>query len=268
MGWSAGLSGVAVLCIGLWLGVADVTDDGITVFVTLLGLGAALWVVAAIVFAGIREAPGATEGGGNALSVALGHLRLLVDDAPFRRFVAARALLLAAALLPPFYVLIAQQQTDAGLLGLGVLVIANGLASSVSAPIWGYLGDRSSRSVMTLAASGVGLLGLLTFAAVTFEWAWATTELGLATGFMLLTVMHGGIRLGRKVYLVDMADSQTRAAYVAVSNTLIGVLMLLGGFVGLLADWFGVPLVVLLLALISLIAARFAHGLPDVSAAA
>ena len=51
----------------------------------------------------------------------------------------------AVALAPPFYVLVAQQQAESGLLGLGALIIANGLASSISAPFWGYLGDRSSR---------------------------------------------------------------------------------------------------------------------------
>ncbi len=266
MGWSAGLSGVAVLAVGLLLGVAG-DAGGATVFAALLSLGAVLWVLAALAFGGIRESAGATEGGGNALSVAMAQLRLLVDDRPFRQFVVARALLLSAALLPPFYVLIAQQTSDAGLLGLGVLIVANGLASSLSSPIWGYLGDRSSRSVMVIAATGVGLLGLLTFAAVELDWSWATGEIGLAVGFMLLSIMHGGIRLGRKVYLVDMADSTTRAAYVAVSNTVIGVLMLLGGLVGVLADVFGVTLVVLLLALMSLIAAVFIQRLPDVSLA-
>lgn len=266
MGWSAGLSGVLVLAVGLLLGVSG-DAGGATVFAALLSLGAVLWVLAALAFGGIRESAGATEGGGNALSVAMAQLRLLVDDRPFRQFVIARALLLSAALLPPFYVLIAQQTSDAGLLGLGVLIVANGLASSLSSPFWGYLGDRSSRSVMVMAATGVGLLGLLTFAAVELDWSWATGEIGLAVGFMLLSIMHGGIRLGRKVYLVDMADSKTRAAYVAVSNTAIGVLMLLGGLVGVLADVFGVALVVLLLALMSLIAAVFIQRLPDVSLA-
>ena len=265
MGWSAGLSGIAILAVGLSLGAVDEAEDGLAVFVALLALGAVLWVLAAVAFAGIRESAGATGGGGNALSVASQQLRLLIDDRRFRQFVVARALLLSAALLPPFYVLIAQQTSDAGLLGLGVLIVANGLASSLSSPIWGYLGDRSSRAVMAIAAAGVGAVGLLTFAAVDLAWSWATGEIGLALGFMLLSIMHGGIRLGRKVYLVDMADSDTRAAYVAVSNTVIGVLMLVGGLIGLFADWFGVSFVVLLLALLSLVAAAFVLRLPDVS---
>lgn len=267
MGWSASLSGLAVLGVGVWLGTVALESAGLGLFAGLFIAGGVLWILAALAFATIREQPGATSGGGNALSVALQQLRLLVDDASFRRFVAARSLLLAVALAPPFYVLIAQQHADNGLLGLGALIIANGLSTSISAPIWGYLGDRSSRMVMALAAAGAGLLGMVTFMAVKLDWDWLTSELGLAIVFLVLNVMHGGVRLGRKVYLVDMATGENRAAYVAVSNTVIGVLMLVGGLVGLLGDWLGAAAIVLVLGLLSLVAAIYVARLPEVSEA-
>lgn len=265
MGWSASLSGILILAIGLWIGSSDLEGAGLGVFASLLVAGGLLWILAALFFATIKEQPGATEGGGNALSVALGQMRLLSDDAPFRRFVLARSLLLSVALSPPFYVLIAQQQAESGLLGLGALIIANGLATSISAPFWGYLGDRSCRGVMAVAAVGAGLLGLFTFAAATLDWRWATGELGLAAIFLVLNVMHGGVRLGRKVYLVDMASGANRAAYVAVSNTAIGLLMLAGGLIGLIGDWLGAASTVLVLGLLSLLAASYILKLPDVS---
>ena len=77
--------------------------------------------------------------------------------------------------------------------------------------------------------------------------------------------MHGGVRLGRKIYLVDMADADNRAAYVAVSNTVIGVMMLVGGLVGLMGDWFGAAATLLTLGLLSLLAAIYIMTLPEVS---
>jgi hypothetical protein len=265
MGWSASLSGVAVLAIGLWLGVADLPGAGLRVFAGLLIAGGILWILAAFLFATIKEPAGATAGGGNALAVALGQLRLLVDDAPFRGYLFARGLLLSVALAPPFYVLLAQEQAGSGLMGLGALIIANGLATSLSSPFWGYLGDRSSRIVMASAAAGAGLLGLLIFAATTLGWGGVMSAPGLALIFFLLNVMHGGVRLGRKVYLVDLAGGEQRAAYVAVSNTLIGVLMLAGGLIGLLGDWLGAAATVLALGLLSLIAAAYILTLAEVS---
>lgn len=265
MGWSAGLSGIAVLIIGLWMSTTDIAGSSINIFAGLLIAGGLLWLLAALSFALIIEQPGATEGGGNALQVAIQHLRLLQDDGQFRHYIIARTLLLSVALAPPFYVLVAQSQSTAGLLGLGALIIANGLATSIASPFWGYMGDLSSRWVMVVAATGAGLLGIFTFTAVSAGWSWVTGEIGMAVIFLILNVMHGGVRLGRKVYLVDMATADNRVAYVAVSNTVIGVLMLLGGLIGLLGDWLGATTLLLILGLGSLLAAIYINKLPQVS---
>jgi hypothetical protein len=265
MGWSASLSGIAVLLVGLWLSLYDMHSAGLHVFAILLTAGGLLWILATLAFARIIEQPGATEGGGNALDVALQHLKLLKTDAGFREFVIARSLLLSVALAPPFYVLIAQARVDARLSDLGILIIANGVATSISAPFWGYMGDKSSRRVMSKASLGAGLLGVFTFIACQANWHWVINPYGLAVIVMLLTVMHGGVRLGRKVYLVDMATAGNRAAYVAVSNTVIGVLMLLAGLIGITGDLLGPEATLFILGLISILAALYIQRLPDVS---
>lgn len=47
--------------------------------------------------------------------------------------------------------------------------------------------------------------------------------------YFVLTVGYQGIRIGRKTYLVDLADGNKRTDYVAVSNTLIGLYFFLVG---------------------------------------
>ncbi len=265
MGYSAGLAGLAVFGLGLWLELAAGQGAGAGLFFGLLAAAAALWGLAALVFWSIREQPGATEGGANAVQVALQSLGLLRTEIDFRRFVIARTLFLSIALMPPFFVLLAQQMTDGAAAGLGLMIIASGLAGSISAPIWGWLGDRSARRVMAAAAICAGLLGLLLFALVRtgsagLESSW--THVGF---FAALTVFHGGIRLGRKVYLVDMATADNRAALVAVSNTVVGVAMLSGGLVGILGDVWGPAGVVFLLSWLALISAAWTWRLPEVS---
>ena len=44
--------------------------------------------------------------------------------------------------------------------------------------------------------------------------------------------VHQGVRLGRTTHVVDMADEDSRAAYTALSNTIIGVVLLAGGIFG------------------------------------
>lgn len=266
MGLSAGIAGVLTLGVGLYLELLAPADAGIGVFVVLLAIAAGLFVLGALVFQAIAEQPGATSGGGNALDTALESIGLLKTDPLFRRFVLVRIALLSVALTAPFYVLLAQQHSGGNLAGLGLLIIASGLASSVSAPLWGGLSDRSARWVMVLSATLAGALGLLTWLLARSEAAvWLGDPFAFAGIFLLLGIAHAGVRIGRKVYLVDMASAEQRAAMVAVSNTVIGVAMLVAGPVGLLGDQYGPALVVLVLGLGALVAAALALGLKDVS---
>jgi MFS family permease len=183
--------------------------------------------------------------------------------------VLVRIALLSVALAPPFYVLLLQQSASGGdLSGLGLLIIASGLASSISAPIWGWLSDRSSRLVMVFAAALGG-------APVSATWGLARIDAHLtckpilyATLFLLLSIAHAGVRLGRKVYLVDLATGDNRAALVAVSNTVIGVVMLLGGLIGIIADLYDSATVILLLGIGAFLAAWYALALREVSVGA
>ena len=263
MGLSSGIAGTLTLFIGLGIETLG-RDAGAVLLSGLLLLGAALWLPAIFSFASLREQPGATEGGGNAFSTAMQNLALLKTDREFRRFVTTRILLLGVALAPPFYVLLAQQYSQ-GLTGLGLLVIAAGLADSLSAPLWGRMADNSSRWVMAIASALAGLLGVLLWGLSASGSYLLTNPWLMALFYLTLIIAHSGVRLGRKVYLVDMAGEGNRAAMVAVSNTVIGIVMLAAGVVGIAAIWIGTAGVILLLALLSLIATFTALRLPEIS---
>ena len=83
--------------------------------------------------------------------------------------------------------------------------------------------------------------------------------------FFGLGVAHAGVRLACKTYLVDMSDGNQRTNYVAVSNTVIGGLLLLTGALGALASLVSVPGTVLLLGLCGLLGAALSLRLKEVS---
>ncbi|BES70518.1 MFS transporter [Marinobacter nanhaiticus D15-8W] len=223
-------------------------DPSTGFYVTLLGLAAVLWLIAAVLFSGIEEEPGETGGGGHALQEAFRSLSLLRDDPPFRHFVITRALLLCSALASPYFVLLAQQQGESGWL-LGGFLLASSLASSVSASVWGWMADKSSRQVMirgAAIASGVclGVGGLNLYYGGNLQSAWF-----YPVAFFILGIAHAGVRLGRKTYLVDMAGGNKRTDYTAVSNTVIGVLLLVTGGLSALASLISATAVIILLGL-------------------
>lgn len=242
-GLAATFSGLITLALAAML-FNDQTDPSLALYTGLLLAAAAAWFAAALLFSRIDEFGGETSGGGHALRQAVSSLSLLRDDAPFRWFVISRALLMASALGSPFIVVLAQQQ-GGGALVLGSFVMAASLASAVSASIWGFMADASSRRVMIRggALASLACLGTAGFA----QWAGEGSQWFFPLAFFVLSVAHAGVRIGRKTYLVDMAGGNKRTDYTAVSNTVIGLLLLLAGGLSALASLFSTEAVLWLL---------------------
>src|SRR5690606_10242416 len=84
--------------------------------------------------------------------------------------------------------------------------------------------------------------------------------------YLLLALAHTGARVGRKTYVVDMAEGDRRTEYVAVANSAMGVLLLgAGAITGLLA-LAGPEASLALLAVLGLTGAVCAVRLPEVGA--
>ncbi len=262
-GWAAGVAGVVSGGVGV-LFLMDVVDAGdMSVLAALLALAATAWLAACLVYALVREAPGAVDGGANGLGRSLSNLSLLLTDGPFRQFVIARSLLMCSALSAPYYVALAQEQVGSGGAMLGAFIIAGGVASLLSAPVWGRYADASSRMVMFWAAClcalvGAGVFWLGAVEAGVLERVWT-----LPLAYFLLSVAHSGVRVGRKTYVVDLAEGNRRTDYVSVSNSVIGVLLLIAGLTGLLADRIGNHGMVALLAFMGLVGALLTWKLPE-----
>jgi hypothetical protein len=79
-----------------------------------------------------------------------------------------------------------------------------------------------------------------------------------------LMIAYQGVRLGRSTHLVDMANEDTRAAYTALSNTIIGVVLLAGGVFGVIASFAGALSVLGIFALMCVGAAVMAVKLEEV----
>lgn len=264
-GYATAAAGLVTIVAGGWLQLRDGIPGDTGGVVGLLLAAGGLWLLGAGLFANLREQPGATEGGGNAGRDALASLSILATDPPFRRFVITRALLVATALLVPFYATLARETSGGGLGGLGALLVAAGVASTVSSGFWGRMADRSSRDVLRIAATVAGLLSL---AVAGWHMAGAPGLPGqvvVVAAFFVIGVAHAGIRIGRKTYLVDMGTAQTRATYVAVSNTVIGIVLLAGGAFGFVADRAGTVATIGLLGLFCLAGAAGATRLDEVT---
>ncbi len=240
----------------------DETDD-MSIYLTLIASSALLWFVSAGLFYAIPEVKGATEGGRTPLKEFKQGWLLLKKNKNLQRFVIARALLMAIPFSQPFIILYGKEHVGSSIDNLGIMVVAAGIAGIISSPFWGRFADISSRKLMIF----VGIMGFLIlllavfFPALPNQWQYKYTY---ALIILLQVMAHGGARMSRKTYLVDMAPSHERPLYVALSNTLIGLATLLFVVLGLIADVFSVDVMLWTLAITSLLSALVSLRLKEV----
>lgn len=232
-GYTESVAGVLTLGLAIYLMLSS--QRTVEIVVIILFIAAILWLISAAVFATMAEQPGATEGGANAIQEAWAQFSIVKTDQEFRKFVIVRSALLGSALAAPYMVALAQEGAGSELTVLGSLLMAGSLASFISGTTWGNLADKSSARCMTIAGGFAALSGFATIALVILG---IGNMFGFALCVFALYLAHAGVRVERKTHLVDMATAENRSTLVAVSNTLIGLMLLLFAGVGAFVSQF------------------------------
>ena len=270
-------AGLVAITLGLairWFGGNDLEAEQLF---WLLALGVVLWVMVAAVYAGIREPAGETpdERSGAVEDPKpqvdnwfVDMITLLRDDQPFRKFLTVRGLVLVSSLSPPFIVTLSVQSGASSLAGLGGFIIASGLAALIGGRVFGRFADRSSKRLMSIGAGVASTVIVVAVVVAQLPGFAAETWLGnlvFVAAYFWLTLMHTGVRIGRKTYIVDMAQGDQRTVYVAVSNSAMGLILLVVGGVSTLLALFHTIWALLFLALMGFIGAVAGARLPNVS---
>lgn len=215
---------------------------------TGLFLAGMAWLFGSLIFTTLNEDRGEKGEKANLLSEALNSLSALRTDPQLRIFIITRALLTGTALAPPFMVAAAAETGSGGAYeGLGFLVLASALAGLVSSFVWGRLSDHSSRKVLVFSG-GLACLSLVA-TLILLANGLLSAPFVLPVVLFILMIAYQGVRLGRSTHLVDMADEDLRASYTAISNTVLGIVLIAGGLFSALAAVAGVFWVLTLMAL-------------------
>jgi MFS family permease len=282
-GFSVAAAGVVAITLGLALRAFGDSNLSPGLLAALLAGGGVMWLLTALVYARVREPDGEDSAASSAPEGELRHAgvgdraatgwfttaaELLRDDVPFRRFVVARSLLLVSALSPPFVISMAASSGSSAVGGLGGFIVASGLAALIGGTVFGRIADRSSRRLMAVGA-GLASAVLVVLVIVTrlpgFDGGQLWGAVVLIASYFLLTLLHTGVRVGRKTYVVDMAEGDQRTKYVAVSNSAMGMILLVAGGLSSLLSLWGVEWALLFLSGLGLLGVFVTARLPDVS---
>lgn len=268
-GLSTTAAGLVAITLGVAIRVAGGSELDAGELAWLLVVGVVMWVGAALLYMSVREpADEHSDEESSGARWLTTTWQLLRDDAPFRNFVLVRSLLLVSALSPPFVVSLSVGTGSQGLAGLGGFVIASGVAALLGGRIFGRWADRSSRSLMSFGAAAASAVIVVLVIAVSLPGFDGSTWWGtglFVLGYFLLTMLHTGVRVGRKTYVVDMAEGDQRTTYVAVSNSAMGIILLIVGAVSSALAALGIPFALLFLAAMGVVGVFAGARLPDVS---
>ncbi len=264
-GLASSISGGIAVLVGVYFALNRAEEFTVVVLTSMIFFAGLLWWVGAWLMSRVVEYASPTNGDAGVLVEFKASLELLKEDPVFLRFCMVRGMLASTVLSMPFYVVLAHESTGGRIRSLGSLMIAGSLATALSGVVWGRLSDFSSRRTLAVAGLSAGLIGCLTAAISTLAFGETTAVYVYGGLFFLIGLSHTGIRNGRKTYLVDHANRENRAQLVAVSNTLMGMVLLVSGSLGLLAETLGTRGVILVFALLGIAGGVMAFYLPETS---
>ena len=211
------------------------------------------------------EGPADDRSLGEQLGQALGALR---RDRMYQRYMTARLALGLAEVALPFYGIYAKRVLGApdGMVGIYVAVrVAAQLGFNLA---WGRLSDRrGNQVVMRLMSIGGGLAALSAIALV-----FVVNEIQLQSSLLPYLVVPlfllNGSLLPAKIlsgsnFLLELVPRGERPLYLGLSNTLMGIAVLVSGLGGLVVDALGFTGLFALAAGLSAIAYVSAAGLPN-----
>ncbi|MFC7000472.1 MFS transporter permease [Pseudobowmanella zhangzhouensis] len=215
VGWaSSAVSALSVLtAVMLMLGQQSFAH---LLLVALLAVSGGMFALSAMLSAGLSMQYRSDE---DAASPSL-WVTVKSHDA-LQSLIVSRVLMLHSALVAPYF--ISLNQGDA--FSLPWFIVASAVASFLSSAVWGALADRSAR--LTLLIAGLLAVSACTGFYLMREWG----DVAAVSGFFVLSVAHAGIRTGRKTYLLDIAEGQTRTQFVAAANTLVGFALICCGLI-------------------------------------
>jgi len=234
-GYAGSASGLIAMAAATLLFLDQASPDSTLAYAGFLTAAALIWWGAGSLNLRIIEPEGESEK--LPLTRGLrGQINLLREDRGFRDFLIVRALAIGSGLSTPYLITLAHGRLGGAAFWLGIFIIVEGLAAMLSGPIWGRMADRSSRATLRTAMVVVALLLGTVVGFVALMDAGAIDRLFFPAVLFLNGLAHAGVRVGRKTYLVNLGGGNKRTDYVAVGNTLIGVVLILAGLLtGLIA---------------------------------
>ena len=192
-------------------------------------------------------------------------VKILKENAAYRRGIGTWLLNGLAALASPFYVLYATDQLGLAQETIGLFIIAQTVGGLVGSFGFGALAERHGSSAVIRFSTAIAATGPLVALALHFAQS-ANGASGLTVAFawvfVVLGIVGSSVMLGFMNYILDLAPAGHRPTYMGLSNTLGGLLVIVPMLGGWLLQATSYPVLFAAAAVGPMVAWIMAMGLP------
>ena len=162
-------------------------------------------------------------------------LTVLRENRTFSLVTALRLLMGLNGMALPFYVVYATEELQLGIEAIGLFLSSQVVGGILAGFVWGYLNERSGSRIViqcsTVMALASPLLALLM--GPIGRLAGASTIYVYSLIFLAIGALNSSMMPGFINFVLELAPPEERATYIALTNTLCGVLLVvpfLGGW--------------------------------------
>lgn len=256
---ASGLVLLVLMLSVMWLH-PDVENDAHRAM--MMVAAAVAWVMAGLVFARVKEPPSAVESKTSAWSEIASGWRFYRTVPWFRRFMLVRSTFLSVGLATPFYSVHAAQEFARTAHSLSLIIIATGVTSVLSAPVWSAVLQRDPRKALFRSGLFAAAAGAIVIIHEIYAEAYPLVYMLV---FALLQLAVQGLTQSSKTYLALMCPEEDRPRYLAASNAMLGVLgIVVSGLIGVLAGSVHIYAALVLLVVLALAASAASRSLAGV----
>jgi MFS family permease len=224
MGTAQFISGLAGIGVGALIGLILDRRPFPVDYALLFTLAGVALVPSAVAMILLREPPpdhAAPQLGGGPTG---GWLRLLVDDAAFRRLIVCRLLVGMIGMATPFYVVHASDVLHLPLSIVGGFVAAQTMAGMVASAVLGLVSERWGPRYVARIGSAAAAIGPLIALAAHLAGSGGWPAQAYPSVYVALGVINSAWMMGFFNYLLEIAPEGMRSAYVGLGNTIMGLL--------------------------------------------
>jgi MFS family permease len=195
-------------------------------------------------------------------------ISLLRKNHNFRKFISYQTMMIISGVAVPFFAIFVQQQLGGEKSWIGIYLIIIAITNLTSNLIFGRISRRISNKLILRIATIAGLMMslwvlMLALLEKPLHLSPTTASIALAPAFILSAIRLTGVTVAGNPILLSFTPPQTRSLMLGFTQTLLGIVLLISGFSGLIINWVGFVGLLIVTVIASLMALYFVKEIQE-----